>query len=77
MRFSAQMKACNEESFRAKSYLKEIDGGGPSRLIEVAMVAKEADLKQAIDEVVERLEKKSFDMLKRERAEFDELEALA
>ena len=77
MRFSAQMKACNEESFRAKAFLKEIDGGGPSRLLEVGMVAKEATLKQAIEEVVERLEKKSFDVLKRERAIFDELEAIA
>ena len=77
MRFSAQMKACNEESFRAKAFLKEIDGGGPSRLIEVGMVAKEAELKQMIEEVVERLEKKSFDVLKRERAECDELEAIA
>ena len=78
MRFSAQMKACNEESFRAKAFLKEIDGGGgPSRLIEVGMVAKEAALKQMIEEVVERLEKKSFDVLKRERAESDELEAIA
>ena len=37
------------------------------------MVAKEAELKQMIEEVVERLEKKSFDVLQRERAECDEL----
>ena len=41
------------------------------------MVAKEAALKQMIEKVVERLEKKSFEVLKRERAECDELEALA
>ena len=78
MKYSAQVKALHEESFRGKAYFKEIvEGDGKMHAIEVAVAAKEAVGQKRINAILKKLEQESMQALLRERANADNLEALA
>lgn len=78
MRYQAQIKACDVEVYRATAFLKEIEGtDAPSRSIEVAMAAQEAELETALARVVESLRQQSMQVMLRQRDEANNLEAIA
>ena len=80
LRYDGQIAELHAEMFRAKVFLKEIEGantGAAGRVIEVVVAAKEASLTEHIDALVKELGDESMRVLERERAEAANLEALS
>jgi hypothetical protein len=77
MRYQSQVFALEAEAFRAHALLKEIDADGPSRAVEAVVAAKEAELLKELCGVLDRCERSSLQLMYDQRAEADELEALA
>lgn len=74
---SSQVYALQEEAFRAHALLREIDGDGPSRAVEAVVAAKEAVLLKELAAVVDKCERASLQLMYDQRAEAENLEALA
>lgn len=67
LRFDAQITALREEAFRARILLKEIEGTDSSRIVEVAVAAKEAELHEEISRVLKQLADRSLEALVHEQ----------
>ena len=74
---SSQVYALQEEAFRAHALLREIDGDGPSRAVEAVVAAKEAVLLKELAAVLDKCERSSLQLMYDQRAEAENLEALA
>ena len=77
MRYESQVYALQEEAFRAHALLREIDGDGPSRAVEAVVAAKEAVLLKELAAVLDKCERSSLQLMYDQRAEAENLEALA
>jgi hypothetical protein len=77
MRYESQVYALQEEAFRAHTLLREIDGDGPSRAVEAVVAAKEAVLLKELAAVLDKCERSSLQLMYDQRAEAENLEALA
>lgn len=74
---SSQVYVAQEEAFRAHALLREIDRDGPSRAVEAVVAAKEAVLLKELAAVLEKCNRSSLQLMYDQRAEAENLEALA
>jgi hypothetical protein len=77
MRYESQVYALQEESFRAHALLREIDGDGPSRAVEAVVAAKEATLLKELAAVLDKCKRSSLQLIYEQRADAENLDALA
>lgn len=76
LRYSSQIRELDADTFRATAFLKEIDGEGPERGIEVATAASEAELKGKLDGLLDDLRHESLQLMLRERVRSEAMEAM-
>lgn len=77
MRYTAQVKALDAETFRATAFLREMGSGDGGREIEVATSAHEADMLQKLAKLTETLRTESLQKMLSERAKGAVLTRLA